>query len=128
MKRIERVYQRVAKISQQLTPTDIVNGAGATTKQLALDLAIVRPNVSKALNDLVRQGQLAKIPGRPVRYVTPALAQRVTTEPAKPAPVRAKPAPVRQQTDFFDHMIGANGSLKIKLSRQKLRCCIHQRD
>lgn len=119
MKRIERVYQRVAKISQQLTPTDIVNGAGATTKQLALDLAIVRPNVSKALNDLVRQGQLAKIPGRPVRYVTPALAKRVTTEPAKPAPVQTKPAPVRQQTDFFDHMIGANGSLKNQVEQAK---------
>ncbi|MFC6169032.1 sigma-54-dependent transcriptional regulator [Loigolactobacillus jiayinensis] len=120
MKRIDRIYQQVVTISQQLTAADVAQGAGATTKQLVADLGIVRPNVSKALNDLVRTGKLTKLVGRPVRYLTPELAQQQPV--ATVAKVAPQPQPVAiapTQTDFFDKMIGAQGSLKNQVEQAK---------
>ena len=39
-----------------------------TTKEIADDLGILRNNVSKELNVLVRAGKLSKLAGRPVKY------------------------------------------------------------
>jgi len=121
LKRIERIYSQVVKISQQLTPEEIDHGAGATTKQLVADLGIVRPNVSKALNDLVRTGKLIKLPGRPVRYITPELAQQPKAASAStPVPTVVKTPPATEvTTDFFDKMIGAQGSLKNQVEQAK---------
>ncbi|MDN5952221.1 MAG: sigma-54-dependent transcriptional regulator, partial [Loigolactobacillus coryniformis] len=121
LKRIERIYSQVVKISQQLTPEKIDHGAGATTKQLVADLGIVRPNVSKALNDLVRTGKLIKLAGRPVRYITPELVQQpMAASAATPVPTVVKTPPAAEvTTDFFDKMIGAQGSLKNQVEQAK---------
>lgn len=69
MNRKERIYQYIQEISATLTEQDIELGHGPTTKMVADALDIQRPNVSKDLNQLVREGKLYKTEGRPVRYL-----------------------------------------------------------
>ncbi|OLF69857.1 transcription antiterminator BglG [Loigolactobacillus backii] len=128
MRRVERIYDYVLDGTKQLTATAIEQGAGPTTKSVAAALEIVRPNVSKALNDLVRSGKLQKLAGRPVRYlpakflVQPDAIIRKTADPVTAMP--AQPTQVTNtfsvsKTDFFDKMIGANGSLKNQVEQAK---------
>lgn len=66
MKRIERVYRFVL---QQMVAGESA-AAGVTTRDVAECLQIQRPNASKDLNELVRQGRIGKSEGRPVRYLS----------------------------------------------------------
>ena len=50
-----------------------IESEGYTTTEISEALGIIRNNVSKELNVLVREGKLQKIDGRPVRYL---LAER----------------------------------------------------
>ncbi|BDZ30008.1 sigma 54-interacting transcriptional regulator [Lactiplantibacillus sp. WILCCON 0030] len=105
------------------------DSAGMTTEMVAQGLALARPNVSKELNTLVREGQLVKLSGRPVRY-TPLTAE----QPAAPAsPARVHSAQTRTKrattstpvttkvgaTDIFDSMIGAHESLQNQVEQAK---------
>lgn len=55
-RRIDRIYRFV------------LENANVTTKDVADSLDIQRTNASKDLNLLVKEGQLSKSEGRPVRY------------------------------------------------------------
>lgn len=55
-RRIDRIYRFVSE------------NANVTTKDVADSLDIQRTNASKDLNLLVKEGQLSKSEGRPVRY------------------------------------------------------------
>ena len=46
-----------------------IESEGYTTTEISEALGIIRNNVSKELNVLVREGKLQKIDGRPVRYL-----------------------------------------------------------
>lgn len=135
--REERIYQYIVKQCAQLTVTAIDQGQGPTTKAVADALGLVRSNVSKALNNLVRDGKLRKMTGRPVRYVTPKLPEELD-RPQQPqngvtADVVTAMPPLQQktvtqqvaetfnesETDFFDQMIGAHGSLKNQVEQAK---------
>ena len=67
--RKDRIYHYIEEMTQTLTAQDIELGRGPTTKMVADALDIQRPNVSKDLNQLVREGKLYKTEGRPVRYL-----------------------------------------------------------
>ena len=69
MKRKDLVYQFVKKHTEKLTSEEIEFGSGLTTSEISDALNIVRTNVSKELNLLVREGKIAKLEGRPVRYI-----------------------------------------------------------
>lgn len=123
---------RKARIYEYLCQHGDANGL--TTKAVAEALMLARPNVSKELNALVRDGELQKLAGRPVRYVPldaeVAPAEMVsgpaasTTSPITPArqaaPVATVPKPnYDTQHDLFDSMIGAHESEKNQVEQAK---------
>ena len=69
MKRIEKIYQYVKEQTKNLTPMTLTSDAGVTTQEISERLNIQRTNASKDLNQLVREGRLKKLSGRPVKYV-----------------------------------------------------------
>lgn len=88
-----------------------------TTKEIADDLGILRNNVSKELNVLVRAGQLSKIAGRPVKYQSlTAKTDTVTAETVSKIPDPVEP-PLK--SSIFDTMIGQKDSLKTQIEQAK---------
>ncbi len=101
-------------------------GIGWTTKELAEKLAMQRSNVSKDLNELVRQGKLKKSDGRPVTYhlldsqhisadtqVGRRFQQEKHVKSYKEDPPK-KPTNhlLHSKQDVFASVIGINGSMK----------------
>lgn len=130
MKRKDLIYQYVKKNTEQLTAEELDFGSGLTTIEISKDLDIVRSNVSKELNELVREEKIVKLKGRPVRYVDASclkwkpLSKKVSSykehtlikkneEPSKKAQAN------KQGKDLFDYMIGSNGSLKNQMEQAK---------
>ena len=84
MKRIEKIYQYVKEQTKNLTPMTLTSDAGVTTQEISERLNIQRTNASKDLNQLVREGRLKKLSGRPVKYVAQvAFQHRPLTKPVK---------------------------------------------
>ena len=125
MNRINRIYRYVKENTHTLTEWEIDSGQGLTTKLVAEALDIQRSNVSKDLNQLVREGKLAKTEGRPVRYY------HVNLEPHQPltkhvpsykeavTPQAKAKRKTHNETDVFRSMIGASGSMKNAVEQAK---------
>lgn len=105
------------------------DATGLTTEMVAQALALARSNVSKELNALVRDGQLTKLTGRPVRYTQPELAATSAVAPNQSRPVQPKRqqkpvgtttmAPKAAATDIFESMIGTHESLQNQVEQAK---------
>lgn len=68
VKREERILAQVLKATSELTTKDIEIVGGITAAEIAEMLAILRSNASNNLNELYRDGEIAKTETRPVRY------------------------------------------------------------
>ena len=115
MTRKEKIWEY---LKQQLP----LNEYGLTTSKIAADLNLVRTNVSKELNVLVKEGKLQKTNTRPVKYFFANQARSKSTEKKieKTSPETAKPAAhLTKQDTIFDHLIGRNGSLKNQVEQAK---------
>lgn len=121
-KRMERIFTYVQEQTAHLTEDDIHLGKGVTTKEIAEALELQRSNVSKDLNQLVRLGRTKKIEGRPVRYIDARihwhqpLKKHVKSYMEKPV---VKPATLMKETDIFQRIIGASGSMKNAVEQAK---------
>ena len=97
MKRIEKIYLFVSKQSKALSREEVASGAGITTKEVAEAFGIQRTNASKDLNELVKDGLLAKIDGRPVRYLECGLVSQT-----KQSQLKKTPIPIRSKKEYVD--------------------------
>lgn len=95
------------------------NELGITTSKIAQDLDLVRTNVSKELNVLVKEGKLAKTNTRPVKYFFNEQKSQVLTEQKKPVKKVKKTSQIIKNDNIFDHLIGRNGSLKNQVEQAK---------
>ena len=97
--------------------------SGFTTKEIAEALGMQRSNVSKELNEWVRQEKLSKRDGRPVTYFLLEAVTRVTPERKQPpiekyvpsykeTPVEQSRLTLEKSQDVFQTIIGINGSMK----------------
>ncbi len=105
MTRKERILEFVSTSDKALT-----------TKEIADALGILRNNTSKELNILVREGQLTKIAGRPVKYQALDVSPKevvIQEEIVDTLP------PSEPQTDIFTTMIGRKDSLKTQIEQAK---------
>ncbi len=91
--------------------------AGVTTNEVAESFGIQRSNASKDLNELVKDGLLAKIEGRPVRYIESGLVTKSTPKLIKLSPRNTQKA--NEPTDIFQKVIGVNGSMKVPIEQAK---------
>lgn len=130
MNRKDKIYQFVKSVSNQFTKKDIENGMGITTKEVSDELDIIRSNVSKDLNLLVREGKLKKIDGRPVRFVPLESVRHQPLTVHVPSYKEEKPEQkgvtqevfdysVKETRDIFQSIIGAKGSMKNAVDQAK---------
>jgi biotin operon repressor len=117
-KRMERIYQYIVDRENESSNLEKI---AVTTAEIAEALQIQRSNVSKDLNQLVREGRLLKLDGRPVGYTLAATIHNVQEkyvpsykESRQPREKR-KPQRISQflpANDIFARIIGMNGSMK----------------
>lgn len=103
---------------------------GLTTNEIAQSLGILRSNVSKELNNLVRQKQIFKLKGRPVHYL-PVTESNTTFNDhlqSEQAPTIGFAGQTKQPTarstknddrNVFDKMVGSRASLKNQVEQAK---------
>mgnify|MGYP003290651480 CR=1 FL=1 len=130
MKRKDLVYQFVKDHTEKLTSEEIEFGSGLTTIVISEALNIIRNNVSKELNLLVREGKITKLEGRPVRYVDSSCLKwkplskvvksyKDETLIKKDHLVDQQDASKQNDHNLFEYMIGSNGSLKNQMEQAK---------
>lgn len=120
MKRKEKVWEYLKTVLPD-------SPQGVTTSKVAMDLDLVRTNVSKELNVLVKEGKLAKTATRPVKYYfadqKPELAAKSQKKPEKienEKPSMAESSrKINDQSDIFEHLIGRKNSLKNQIEQAK---------
>ncbi|KAF1297127.1 transcription antiterminator BglG [Enterococcus sp. JM4C] len=128
-KRIDRIYAYVKEQTEQLSEEAIQNGAGVTTAEIADVLSIQRTNSSKDLNQLVKEGKLTKLSGRPVRYRVTKGWQELPAKKYVPSymetPKEKKEQKIRQNQsvmaskDIFSRIIGSTGSMRNSIEQAK---------
>ena len=111
--RRERILTYIKEHSSQVSQ-------GFTTAELVVALDLVRSNVSKELNVLVREGLLVKSKGRPVRYQLQGQGKSPKQVVApKQAEKQVGGQDVAQSDDVFEKIIGRKGSLKTQVEQAK---------
>lgn len=69
MNRKDKVYFELKKMCENITVEEILNGFnGFETIKISEQVGINRNNASKELNELVSEGRIVKLKGRPVNY------------------------------------------------------------
>lgn len=120
MKRSEKIYLYVSKQTSGLKEKDVTAESGITTQEVADEFDIQRSNASKDLNGLVKDGLLAKIDGRPVRYIESRLVSPTLHSESQS---RGKQVPQSQgpelTEDIFQQVIGGKGSMKVPIEQAK---------
>ncbi|PRY83028.1 transcriptional regulatory protein LevR [Alkalibacterium olivapovliticus] len=130
MNRKERIHRFIKEASDQFTQREVDMGMGITTKDVADELNILRSNVSKDLNQLVREGELKKIDGRPVRFVSTEAVRHQPLTTHVPSYKEKQPVQkgitqevfdysYKETRDIFQSIIGSNGSMKNAVDQAK---------
>ena len=130
MNRKQRILNYVKEACAAFSIQDIEKGMGITTTEVADAVDSMRSNVSKDLNQLVREGELKKLEGRPVRFVpmekvrhqpltrhVPSYKEKVT--PSVGVNQEILNYSYDQNQDIFKSIIGANGSMKNAVEQAK---------
>ena len=127
MKRMDRILAYVKEESAHVSKAALAERGGLDAQEIADALGILRNNVSKELNELVRQEQVVKFGGRPVRYVDRAALERLYEVALPPGPLvyenfaacEAALKPEQKDAEPFDPLIGAHRSLKRQVEQAK---------
>ncbi|MCI6084983.1 sigma-54-dependent transcriptional regulator [Selenomonas sp.] len=127
MKRIERIYDFIKQESAKFTKDTLAAKEGLDAQEIADALNILRNNVSKELNELVRQELIVKFGGRPVHYVDRAALEQLYEIALPPEPLvyesfaawKASVASEKKTAEPFDALIGAHRSLKRQVEQAK---------
>lgn len=130
MNRKDRIYAFVRETSAQFSSKEVEMGMGVTTNEVAEKLNILRSNVSKDLNQLVREDKLRKLKGRPVRFVTVETLRHKPLSSHVPSYKEEKKESkgvtqevfdysYKESTDIFQSIIGANGSMRNAVDQAK---------
>ena len=127
MKRIDRIFDFIKEESSKLTKDTLKQKEGLDAQEIADALGILRNNVSKELNELVRQEQIVKFGGRPVHYVDRTALEKLYDVALPPGPLvyesfaacDAALTPEKKKVEPFDALIGAHRSLKRQVEQAK---------
>ena len=103
MNRKEKILQCVRQmVDEQETKTGIDSGT------IAEALGLERSNVSRDLNELVREGLVVKSESRPVLFMEASVCEELV-----------KKAEEKDGKTAFSNLIGGNGSLKSQIEQGK---------
>lgn len=127
LKRSDKIYNYILEKSKDLTKKDLEKKPGFSSSEISDRLNILRNNVSKELNELLRQDKIIKIKERPVLYIDRKTVERLLGCSVKKGPVEVKSLDELIETDEctkeekspFDNLIGAETSLKNQIEQAK---------
>ena len=108
MNRKERIFQCVCQLVEKQEKK-----TGVDSVTISEELGLDRSNVSRDLNELVREGRIAKSEGRPVCFME---AERYERQKEEERQLREQETAERFD---FDFMIGQQGSLKSQIEQGK---------
>jgi transcriptional regulatory protein LevR/transcriptional regulator with AAA-type ATPase domain len=108
MSRKDKIFQCVCKL---VKVQDVKIGVDSVT--ISEELGIDRSNVSRDLNELVREGRLKKIGGRPVYFIETSQYEELLEKEKK------RKSEEEEKRFEFDFMVGQNGSLKEAIKQGK---------
>ncbi|MBC2580216.1 sigma 54-interacting transcriptional regulator [Clostridium sp. DJ247] len=123
MKRIDKIYCYLEDNTKKLSKEELLKDIGFTSVKIADDLGMLRNNVSKELNELLRLGKIIKITARPVRFL-----HRTAVEEILDFALEGEIVEVRSINDIildkeekepFKLLIGAEKSLKNQIEQAK---------
>lgn len=133
MTRKEKVYRMLKKLSYDISKNDLVEklNIGFDAETISHVTGINRSNVSRELNELVREGRVIKIVGRPVKFLDKTRIEEIfqidydgdgvfeslddffKVFSSENSEINTK------ESDPFDRMIGATGSLELAIKQAK---------
>lgn len=136
MTRKDKVFNHLKELCSNITTSEIENGfSGFDATYIGDSIDISRSNTSKELNDLVKEGKIIKITGKPVFYfdkervcmllnisggnigsTVSSLRDLISVLPKEGK--KGKEAPAVKE-DPFEQIIGYNDSLKIPINQAK---------
>ncbi|MDF2883175.1 MAG: sugar transporter subunit, partial [Clostridiaceae bacterium] len=127
MKRSDKIYNYILEKSKNFTKKDLIEKVGFSSSEISESLNILRNNVSKELNELLRQDKIIKIKERPVLYIDRKTVERLIGCSVKKGPVEVKSLDelietnecAKEENSPFDNLIGAETSLKNQIEQAK---------
>ena len=127
MKRIDRIFDYIAEQSAAFTKETLAEREGLDAQEIADALGILRNNVSKELNELVRLEKVVKFGGRPVHYFSREALEQLYGVVLPAGPVvyesfddcKRSLAVEKKEVEPFDALIGAHRSLKRQVEQAK---------
>lgn len=109
MLRKDKVYIFLKQECDKLNAKDLVN-VGFTAEYIAKELSLARNNISSDLNDLVKDGKVIKIKGRPTKFLDKEWAIKHGFNNLNINSMEKNDSKIIM-TNCFDDLIGSNGSL-----------------
>lgn len=133
MTRKEKVYKALKDLTEGLSLEDIRKGSplGFDAETISDIIHVDRSNVSRELNDLVREGRAIKIIGRPVLFLAKESLERIIPINCEDSLVfeaasdfleaigSENSALTAEKQDPFSEIIGVNGSLELAIKQAK---------
>ena len=127
MKRIDRIFDFIQEQSSSFTKETLAEREGLDAQEIADALGILRNNVSKELNELVRLEKVVKFGGRPVHYFSREALEQLYGVVLPAGPVvyesfddcKRSLAVEKKEVEPFDALIGAHRSLKRQVEQAK---------
>lgn len=132
MTRKQNIYETLKVLCSKVSFEDLEQGfSGFDTNQISKTVGIIRNNVSKELNKLVRENKVIKIKGHPVYFFDKArlecligsnMAIRETEVASIGELIHSKPNSMQRENDnqdVFDQIIGSNMSLDVPIKQAK---------
>ncbi|WP_346353010.1 sigma-54-dependent transcriptional regulator [Azotosporobacter soli] len=123
MKRIDKIYAYLHENTQKLSREDLLGDKGFETGEMADRLDILRNNVSKELQELLRADKIIKIKGRPVKFLDKSALEAVLQIKIGECCVEvdsvAQLLAEKEDEDPFRNIIGAEMSLKNQVEQAK---------
>ncbi|MBM7658064.1 sigma 54-interacting transcriptional regulator [Sporolactobacillus spathodeae] len=127
MKRCEMVYEALVKGCQAWTQEELLERSGVSAQEIAVQLGMLRSNVSSDLNELNRQQRVVKLVTRPVLYVPVEKVQELIGQTIPSYTVKSpslklfldQKMQATRKEDPFTHLIGATESLQNSVKQAK---------
>ena len=120
MNRKERVYDILSKVQFDKDNFNDIKDIAMDATQISNILNADRSNTSRYLNDLVKEGKIIKINGRPVKFIDKNIYNEINNiNHSKLSNNENQNNNKDNDTDPFQELIGANASLKTHIEQAK---------
>lgn len=123
MKQIDRILQYIADNTRKFSEEDLLRDEGITAIEIAGNLNMLRNNVSKELNNLLRADLIVKIKGRPVKFLHKQAIEDIFGIQLKEKQIEVNSVKEvlspEEQVDPFHALIGSKQSLRNQVEQGK---------